>query len=90
MEIMNFLVYIGAISRIFHQAGVTWTIPSEAFEATNSGIQIGVSDIAAELVERIVGAAEKLKVKAVISPERGRLHGHPPGRPEPDRPAGGL
>jgi Fe-S oxidoreductase len=74
MEIMNFPEYIGAIARIFKQAGVSWTISSEAFEATNSGIQIGVSDIAAELVNRIVVAAEKLKVKAVISPECGHAY----------------
>jgi Fe-S oxidoreductase len=74
MEIMNFPEYIGAIARIFHETGVSWTLSSEAFEATNSGIQIGVSDIAAELVERIVKAAEKLKVKAVISPECGHAY----------------
>ena len=74
MEIMNFPEYIGAIARIFKQAGVSWTLSSEAFEATNSGIQIGVSEIAAELVERIVTVAEKLKVKAVISPECGHAY----------------
>jgi Fe-S oxidoreductase len=74
MEIMNFPEFISAIAKIFKQAGVTWTISSEAFEATNSGIQIGVSEIAAELVERIVAAAEKLKVKNVISPECGHAY----------------
>ncbi len=74
MEIMNYPEYMGAIAKIFKQAGVTWTISSEAFEATNSGIQIGVSDIAAELVQRVVNAAEKLKVKAVISPECGHAY----------------
>ncbi|MCW9047352.1 MAG: (Fe-S)-binding protein, partial [Gammaproteobacteria bacterium] len=74
MEIMNFPEFIEAIARIFDKAGVSWTISSEAFEATNSGIQIGVSDIAAELVQRIVDAAEKLKVKTVISPECGHAY----------------
>ena len=74
MEIMNFPEYIGAIARIFKQANVSWTISSEAFEATNSGIQIGVSEIAAELVQRVVDAAEKLQVKAVISPECGHAY----------------
>ena len=74
MEIMNFPEFIGAVAKIFKQAGVTWTISSEAFEATNSGIQIGVSEIAAELVERIVRAAEKLRVKNVISPECGHAY----------------
>ncbi len=71
MEIMNFPEYLEAIARIMKQAGKTWTIASKAFEATNSGIQIGVSDIAKVLVSRIVDAAEELGVKTVISPECG-------------------
>jgi len=74
MEIMNFPEFIEATAKIFTKAGVSWTISTEAFEATNSGIQIGVSDIAAELVQRIVDAAEKLKVKTVISPECGHAY----------------
>ena len=74
MEIMNFPEFISAIARIFKHANVSWTISSEAFEATNSGIQIGVSEIAAELVERVVAAAGKLKVKYVISPECGHAY----------------
>ena len=74
MEIMNYPEYLEAIAKIFKQAGKSWTISSEAFEATNSGIQIGVSDIARELVSRIVNAAEKLKVKTVISPECGHAY----------------
>ena len=74
MEIINFPEFIEAIAKIFNKADVSWTISSEAYEATNSGIQIGVSDIAAELVQRIVDAAEKLKVKTVISPECGHAY----------------
>ena len=74
MEIMNYPEVIGGLAKIFRQAGATWTISSEAFEATNSGIQIGISEIAAELVGRIVKAAEKLKVKTVISPECGHAY----------------
>lgn len=74
MEIMNFPEFISAIAKIFSKANVSWTISTQAFEATNSGIQIGVTDIAAELVQRIVDAAEKLKVKTVISPECGHAY----------------
>jgi Fe-S oxidoreductase len=74
MEIMNFPEFIEAVAKIFKHAGISWTISSDAFEATNSGIQIGVSDIAAELVQRIVDAAAKLKVKNVISPECGHAY----------------
>lgn len=73
-EVINFPEYIIAMTRIFEHAGVSWTLCSEAFEATNAGIQIGVSDIAKLLVERIVAGAEKLKVRAVISPECGHAY----------------
>lgn len=71
MEIINFPEYLSALSRIFKQAGVSWTLAPDAFEATNSGIQIGASDLAREIVSRIVVAAERLNVKCVISPECG-------------------
>jgi Fe-S oxidoreductase len=62
------------VAKVFSKAGVSWTLSTQTFEATNSGIQIGVSDIAAELVQRIVDAAEKLQVKTVISPECGHAY----------------
>ncbi len=73
-EIAQFSEIIPAAAKIFHAAGVSWTLSSEAYEATNSGIQIGSSDIAAVLVERIVQGAEKLGVKYVISPECGHAY----------------
>ena len=74
MEIINFPEYLEAIAKIMQQAGKTWTIASAAFEATNSGIQIGATDIAKELVNRVVTAAEELQVKTVISPECGHAY----------------
>ena len=73
-EVAEFSEIITAVTRIFHHAGVSWTVSSDGFEATNSGIQIGSSDLAAELVNRIVKAAERLKVKYVISPECGHAY----------------
>ncbi|MCP3869226.1 MAG: (Fe-S)-binding protein [Gammaproteobacteria bacterium] len=74
MEIINYPEYLAAIARILDQAGKSWTVSTEAFEATNAGIQIGVSDIARELVSRVVAAAEKLKVKTIVSPECGHAY----------------
>lgn len=71
MEIMNYPEYMGALAKIFSKSGVSWTISSEAFEATNAGIQIGAADLAKEIIIPIVNAAEKLQVKNVISPECG-------------------
>lgn len=65
---------IAAVARIMKQAGATWTISTEGFEATNVGIQLGNKDVAANLVSRVVNAAEKLGVKAVISPECGHAY----------------
>jgi Fe-S oxidoreductase len=73
-EIAGFPEYIGSLAKIFKATGVSWTISSEYFEATNTGVQLGNSKLAAELVERIVAAAEKLKVKAVVSPECGHAY----------------
>jgi Fe-S oxidoreductase len=73
-EVQEFNEIIPALTRIFHEAGVSWTFCSEAFEGTNSGVQIGSSDIAAELLMRIVNGAEKLKVKTVIGPECGHAY----------------
>ncbi|PVV21896.1 MAG: heterodisulfide reductase [gamma proteobacterium symbiont of Ctena orbiculata] len=74
MEVVNFPEFIESIARIFDAAGVSWTINSNAFEATNSGVQIGKKEAAAELVNRVVIAAEELGVKTVISPECGHAY----------------
>jgi Fe-S oxidoreductase len=73
-EILNYPEYLGSIGRILNQAGATWTLSEQAYEATNSGIQIGASDLARELVGRIVKAAGELQVKCVISPECGHAY----------------
>jgi len=74
IEVMGYAEVIGALVRIFRQAKVTWTIPSAGFEATNIGVQIGSRDVAAALLGRIVEAAERLKVKTVVSPECGHAY----------------
>jgi Fe-S oxidoreductase len=74
MEIINFPEYLAAIAKIMRHVGKTWTLSSEAFEATNAGMQIGNSDLARVIVSRVVAGAEKLKVKTVISPECGHAY----------------
>jgi Fe-S oxidoreductase len=74
MEVINFPEYLEAITRIFDHAGVSWTLSTQCFEATNAGIQIGNKDVAAKLVQRVVDAAVALGVKYVISPECGHAY----------------
>jgi len=73
-EIALYPEYIESLAKIFDHAGVSWTLSSAAYEATNSGLQIGNKAIAGTLVERVVAGAEKLKVKNVISPECGHAY----------------
>lgn len=75
MEIMAYPEVIGAYAKLFKRAGVSWTISTEAYEATNIGVQIGSAPLAKALVQKIVDAAEKLEVKHVISPECGHAYG---------------
>jgi len=56
LEVVNFPEYLEALAKIMKQADKTWTLSSIAFEATNPGLQIGVSDIAKELlIQQSVG-----------------------------------
>jgi len=73
-EIAGFPEFIGSLAKIFKAAGVSWTLSSDYFEATNTGVQLGNSKLAATLIERIVAAAEKLQVNYVISPECGHAY----------------
>lgn len=74
MEVVNYPEYLEALAKIFKKAGITFTLASDAFEATNAGIQIGASDIAKVIVSRIVDSAERLGVKYVLSPECGHAY----------------
>jgi len=73
-EIAGFPEFIGSLAKIFKATGVSWTLSSDYFEATNTGVQLGNSKMAATLLERVVAVAEKLKVKYVISPECGHAY----------------
>jgi len=75
MEIMGYPEVIGAYARMFQKAGLSWTISSTAYEATNVGVQIGSTPLAHDIVKRVVDAAEALEVKHVISPECGHAYG---------------
>ena len=74
IEILNYTEYLSTLAKIMKHVGKSWTLSSKGFEATNAGIQIGVSDIAKELLMRIVNAAEELGVSTVISPECGHAY----------------
>lgn len=75
MEIMGYPEIIGAYAKIFKRAGLSWTLSTRAYEATNIGVQIGSGPLAKTLVQKVVDEAERLGVKHVISPECGHVYG---------------
>ena len=73
-EVMQFNEIIAALAQIFQEAGVTWTFSSLAHEAGNPGMHMGASELEAQMISRIVKAAEGLHIKKVISPECGHAY----------------
>ncbi len=58
-------------AKVFHQAGIRWTISSYASEAANFGLFIGSHDNMRDLALRIRDAARELKVKRIVFGECG-------------------
>ncbi len=58
-------------SKVFHEAGVSWTLSSYASEAANFGLFIGSYENMREIALRIRKAAQELGVKRIIFGECG-------------------
>jgi len=57
--------------KVFHQAGISWTVSSHASEAANFGMFIGSYDNMRKVAMRIREAAIELKVKRIVIGECG-------------------
>lgn len=73
-EMVIFPEFIESVEKIFRLSGLSWTLSSKSYEATNPGIQIGSKDMAGTILKKIVDEAEKLKVKTVVTPECGHAY----------------
>lgn len=58
-------------AKVFHQAGISWTISSHASEAANFGLFIGSTDNMKKIALRIREAALELGVKRIVFGECG-------------------
>jgi len=58
-------------AKVFHQAGISWTLSSYASEAANFGMFIGSYDQMKKIAERVRTAALELGVKRIIVGECG-------------------
>lgn len=75
IEAMKYPKSLSAMAKILNHAKVDWTFSTHGYESTNFGFLAGRSDIAATMLRRIVGAAEKAGVKTVVIPECGHAYG---------------
>ena len=58
-------------AKVFHQAGVSWTLSTVAAEAANFGLFIGSEDNMRRIALRVREAAESLSVKRIVFGECG-------------------
>lgn len=63
-----------AIARILDKLGLSWTIRSEAFEASNFGVLSGSEDGQMRAARRVIDAARACQAKLVIVPECGHAY----------------
>ncbi len=75
IETMKYPESIVAMARLLNHAGVSWTLSSKGYEATNFGYFAGKNDIAKLMVQRITDAAESVGAKTVVIPECGHAFG---------------
>ncbi|KOR29910.1 reductase [Achromatium sp. WMS3] len=58
-------------AKVFHEAGVSWTLSTEASEAANFGMFIGSYENMRKISQRVRKAAKDLKVKRIVFGECG-------------------
>ncbi len=75
IELMKYPDSVVAMARLLNHAGVSWTLSSKGYEATNFGFLSGKPDIAKLAVQRIVEAAEEVHAQTVVIPECGHAFG---------------
>jgi Fe-S oxidoreductase len=75
IEVMKYPQDVAAMAEVMNHSGVSWTISSKGYEATNFGYLAGDREIAKTMVTRVVEAAEAVGAKTVIVPECGHAYG---------------
>jgi Fe-S oxidoreductase len=74
VELLVFPDALAATARILNRLGVDWTLLSEGFEATNSGLISGDADTQRKATERIVEQATACGAQTVLMPETGHAY----------------
>lgn len=75
IELMKYPDSVVAMAKLLNHAGVSWTLSTKGYEATNFGYLAGKADVAKLMVQRITDAAESVGAKTVVIPECGHAFG---------------
>jgi Fe-S oxidoreductase len=75
IELMKYPDSLVALAKILNRMGVSWTLRSDGYEATNFGLFSGNLDWQREMSLRIINAAIAAKAKTLVLPECGHAYG---------------
>jgi len=75
IEIMKYPASIVAVAKILNRMGVSWTIRSDGYEATNFGLFSGNLDWQRDMSLRVIRAAVACRAKTLLLPECGHAYG---------------
>lgn len=75
IEIMKYPASLVALARVLNHTGLTWTLRSVGYEATNFGLFSGNPDWQRESSLRVINAAVACGAKTLVLPECGHAYG---------------
>lgn len=74
LELMKYPGSVRACCKIFHAAGVSYTLSSERFDVTNFGMFLGDPKMTKTIAMRDIEEAKKLGVKTLVTSECGHAY----------------
>ncbi len=74
LELMKYPGSVQACARIFHAAGVEWTMSSACYDVTNFGVFLGDSTMAKTIAQRDIDEAKRLGAKILVTSECGHAY----------------
>ena len=75
IEIMKYPQSIVAIAKVMKHLGLSWTLRSDGYEATNFGMLSGNEQWQRDMSMRLINAAIACKAKIMVMPECGHAYG---------------
>jgi len=75
IEIMKYPASIVSVARIMRHAGISWTLRSDGYEATNFGLFSGNLEWQRDMSMRMINAAVACGARLLVLPECGHAYG---------------